>query len=131
MKIRSLARNKTFKFSKTLAEIVYAMNKMSFLPKFLRIKLIRQNIRISTPPKDFQVNIASTKEELEKAYSLLHDCYVGTKLMAPDKSGLRCNFFSFLPFTTTVVAKIGEIVIGTVSLIYPANFLTKKYSLRT
>lgn len=90
---------------------------MSFLPKFLRIKLLRQNIRISTPPKDFQVNIASTKEELEKAYSLLHDCYVGTKLMAPDDSGLRCNFFSFLPFTTTVVAKIGEIVIGTVSLI--------------
>ena len=93
------------------------MKKIAFLPEFLRIKLIRQNIKIPSPPENFQVNVATTQEELEKAYLLLHDCYVGMKLMAPDPSGLRCNFFSFLPYTTTVVAKIGDTVVGTVSLI--------------
>jgi Tfp pilus assembly protein PilZ len=63
------------------------------------------------------VNIATSKEELEKAYSLLHDAYVGMNLMAPEPSGLRCNFYTFLPYTTTVVAKIGDSVVGTVSLI--------------
>lgn len=93
------------------------MTKLKFLPKFLRIKVIRLNIKITAPPEDFQVNVATSQKELEKAYLLLHDCYVSAKLMAPDPSGLRCNFFSFLPYTTTVVAKIGDTVVGTVSLI--------------
>lgn len=100
-----------------MAETLITMKILNLLPQFLRVKLIRQNIHIIPPPEDFQVNIATTQEELEKAYSLLHDCYVGIKLMAPDESGLRCNFFSFLPNTTTVVAKIGQQVVGTVSLI--------------
>lgn len=95
---------------------------LKFLPEFLRIRLIRSKISIPSFPPDFQVNIATTQEELEKAYSLLHGCYVGTKLMAPDPSGLRCNFFSFLPNTTTVVAKIGKDVVGTVSLIKDSAF---------
>lgn len=92
------------------------LKKLSFLSQFLRLKLIRQSIKIATPPEKLQVNVATSQEELEKAYLLLHDCYVGMKLMAPDSSGLRCNFFSFLPYTTTVVAKIGDAVVGTVSL---------------
>ena len=67
-----------------------------FMPRFLRIKIMRLNIRIGRPESGFQIKIANTKEELEKAYSLLHDCYVGINLMYPDKSGLRCNFYSFL-----------------------------------
>ena len=93
------------------------MKWLRFLPRFIRIKLIRQRIQIPSPPEAFQVNIATTQEELEKAYSLLHDCYVGIGLMDPEISGLRCNFYSFLPYTTTVVAKIGDAVVGTVSLI--------------
>ena len=93
------------------------MKLLKYLPQFLRLKLIRRNIHIPDAPQDFQVCIATTEIELEKSYSLLHDCYVGNKLMAPDASGLRCNFYSFLPFTTTIVAKIGNNVVGTVSLI--------------
>lgn len=94
-----------------------SMKMLKLLPKFLRIKLIRHKLRVMPKPDNFQVNIATTQIELEKAYALLHDCYVGANLMHPDPSGLRLNFFSFLPNTTTVVAKIDGVVVGTVSLI--------------
>lgn len=93
------------------------MKLLQLLPRFLRVKLIRNNITILPPPADFTVGIATTQPELERAYTLLHDCYVKTNLMAPDESGLRCNFFTFLPSTTTVIAKMGEEVVGTLSLI--------------
>ena len=82
---------------------------------------MRRKIKISKPEMPFEVKIANTQEELEKAYSLLHDCYVGMKLMAPDASGLRCNFYSFLPYTSTIVAKTEDMVIGTLSLIKDSN----------
>lgn len=69
------------------------------------------------PPGRFSVQIAETREDLEAAYRLLHDCYVGIGLMDPHPSGLRCTFFSAMPFTTAIVAKDGDQVVGTVSLI--------------
>lgn len=93
------------------------MKIMNFLPKFLRIALIRRNIIVPKSPENFEVHVAATQHELENAYKLLHDCYVDSKLMSADPSGLRCNFFTFLPHTTTIVAKLNDSVIGTVSLI--------------
>jgi hypothetical protein len=93
------------------------MNFLKLLPRFFRLRLIRNRIRIMAPPPGLQIKIATTKEELEKVYSLLHDCYVGTKLMAPETSGLRCNYFTFLPSTTAVIALIDNKIVGTVSLI--------------
>lgn len=66
---------------------------------------------------DLTFGIATTRDELETAYRLLHDCYVGAKLMDPHPSGLRCNIYSALPYTTTIIARKGTEVIGTVSLI--------------
>jgi Tfp pilus assembly protein PilZ len=66
---------------------------------------------------EFKVQIAKTKEDLEAAYALLHDCYVGIKIIDPQPSGLRCNLFSFLPTTTIIVAKLGSRVVGTVSAV--------------
>lgn len=93
------------------------MKLVKYLPHFLRIKLIRSQINIENPPPGFQVIVATEQGELERAYALLHDCYVHAQLMTADVSGLRCNFFSFLPQTTVIVAKLGNEVIGTVSLI--------------
>ncbi|MCM2323002.1 MAG: PilZ domain-containing protein [Oligoflexia bacterium] len=64
-----------------------------------------------------RVKIADTKEELEQAYRLLHDCYVGQGLMSPHPSGLRCNIYSLLPETSTVIVKHGEKIVGTCALI--------------
>lgn len=88
-----------------------------YLPTFLRVRIMRSKVRISEPLDGMQIKVATTQEELEKAYSLLHDCYVDMKLMTPDESGLRCNYFTFLPYTTTVVAKVDDVVVGTVALI--------------
>ncbi len=66
---------------------------------------------------EFRVEIAQTQEDLQSAYKLLHDCYVGIKIIDPQPSGLRCNLFSFLPTSTIIVAKRNGKVIGTVSAI--------------
>jgi hypothetical protein len=66
---------------------------------------------------DFKVEVAQTQEDLESAYALLHDCYVGIKIIDPQPSGLRCNLFSFLPTSTIIVAKLNGKVVGTVSAI--------------
>lgn len=91
---------------------------LQFVPQEYRHHLIRRALQITpiTTP-EFRVQIATTKEDLEKAYGLLHGSYVATKLMSPHPSGLRCTLFSALPFTTVIVAKMGDQVIGTVSLI--------------
>src|SRR5687768_6662746 len=67
--------------------------------------------------KDVIYKIASTQEELEAAFHLLHDCYTATGFITPEPHGLRCTLHSILPYTTVVVAKKGDLVIGTVSLI--------------
>lgn len=65
----------------------------------------------------YTVEIARTQADLQCAYALLHDCYVGIKIIDPQPSGLRCNLFSFLPTSTIIVAKQNGKVVGTVSTI--------------
>ena len=67
--------------------------------------------------QDFEVKLANDREELEEAYGLLHDCYVGQGLMKPEPSGLRCTLFSLLPETATIVVKYKNKTVGTASLI--------------
>lgn len=66
---------------------------------------------------ELSIEIARTKDDLESAYRLLHDCYVGTKLMLPNDSGLRCNLYTFFPHSTVIIAKYKGEIVGTVSLI--------------
>ncbi|MBC7711778.1 MAG: hypothetical protein H7177_00465 [Rhizobacter sp.] len=67
---------------------------------------------------DVTVKVAETYEELKAASELLHDSYVGKKLMEAHPSGMRINIHSLLPHCTVIVAvdKLKR-VIGTVSLI--------------
>lgn len=68
-------------------------------------------------PSDLRFKIAETKEELEQAFSLLHDAYVKEGLMTPQPSGLRVTKYHALPSTTTLIALHGDLVVGTVSLV--------------
>lgn len=61
--------------------------------------------------------IATSKEDLSAAFRLLHDNYVSAGFMDPHPSGMRLTKYHTLPSTTTIVAKIGEEVVGTVSLV--------------
>ena len=96
---------------------------MSRLSETYRINHYRQMLVVPNEyfNSDFQVEIATTQEDLQSAYTLLHDSYVGIRIIDPQPSGLRCNVFTFLPTTTVVVAKHNGRVIGTVSLIKDSN----------
>lgn len=97
---------------------------MSSLNEKLRFKIYRKLSSVPADSFDPQITleIATTTQDLQQAYSLLHNCYVGINIIPPQPSGLRCNLFSFLPNTTTLVAKKNGVVIGTVSLIRDSAF---------
>lgn len=82
-------------------------------------KIVKSQFKVPDLAFDpnFKVKIASTKDELEDAYKLLHDCYVNQGLMKPHPSGLRCTLYTFLPETVTIVVKYKEKTVGTVTLI--------------
>ena len=89
------------------------------IPKNFKLSFIRRLVRVPELCSDprFTIKVADTKDELEEAYKLLHECYVGKKLMEPNQSQLRCNLYSFLPETTTVIVKFESDIVGTVTLI--------------
>lgn len=78
---------------------------------------LRQMVRIPQLPIGIEIQLAKTKEDLEAAYSLLHDVYVEIGFMEPHPSGMRLNVYNMLPHTSTVVAKINGEVVGTISIV--------------
>jgi hypothetical protein len=94
------------------------MKLLKYLPRNYRHWLIRFLVKVPVNiSSELRFKLAETKEELEQAFELLHQCYVAAGLMSPDPSGLRCTFFSALPYTSILIAKFGDRVIATVSLI--------------
>ncbi|HLD99774.1 MAG TPA: GNAT family N-acetyltransferase [Bdellovibrionota bacterium] len=75
--------------------------------------------RLEVPPRNgrLAIHIASTREELEGAFRLLHDLYVAQGLMKPHPSRFRCNIYQASPDTATIVALDGARAVGTVSVI--------------
>ena len=93
------------------------------LPATIRHHIIRSKVTTVSPNIDQLVfKLASTTEELEAAYSILHDSYVHQGYMEPSKSGLRFVKYFMLPSTSTLVVKKGHEVIGTMSIIRKTNF---------
>src|SRR3990167_2049918 len=90
----------------------------SMLPKARRHDIYRSFVDCdSAPNARLVLKIADTQEELEACFRLLHDAYVSSGFMTPDPSGMRVTIYHALPTTTTLCAKIGDQVIGTLSLI--------------
>lgn len=90
----------------------------SMLPKGRRHDIYRSFVDCDPAPNARLVlKIADTQEELETCFKLLHDAYVSSGFMTPDPSGMRVTIYHALPTTTTLCAKMGDQVIGTLSLI--------------
>lgn len=88
------------------------------LPASIRSPLIRQWVRFpSELPSDIRFKVAETKDELEQAFSLLHDAYVKEGLMTPHPSGMRVTKYHALPSTSTLIAIQGGLVVGTLSIV--------------
>src|SRR5690349_17311843 len=87
---------------------------LSFQPKF---RFLRRKLVLSDISKEgFTFKLASSADELDQAYRLLHDAYVKEGYMQPHPSGLRCSIFGALPYTSVLIAKYKDEVVSTVSL---------------
>ncbi len=90
----------------------------SWLPRKLRHAIYRSFVEIDAKPDPgLAFKIASTRDDLEACFRLLHDAYVNEGFMKPDPSGLRATLYHALPTTTTLCATLNGEVIGTLSLI--------------
>ncbi|MDO9182222.1 MAG: hypothetical protein Q7U04_07425 [Bacteriovorax sp.] len=88
------------------------------LPVSVKGDLIRSSIKIPVAlSENMCFKIANTSIELEEAYTVLHDAYVEQTFITPQKNGMRIISHYVLPTTTTIIGKIDEEVIGTLSII--------------
>lgn len=115
--------------TKTIARYVrkglrYIINTaVSSLPRDMRHNIYRNFVFVpQRVPENLTFKIAETKGELEEAFRLLHDSYLDNKLIEPEESGLRVTLFHALPSTTTIIAKDGDTVIGTISIVRSGQF---------
>lgn len=91
---------------------------MKALPEESRFKLIRSMVKVPRQlPAELDVHIASSEDELETAFTLLHNAYVDEGYMKPSPAGIRVTPYHALPSTTTIVACWQGRVVGTVSII--------------
>ncbi|MDE2565299.1 MAG: GNAT family N-acetyltransferase [Burkholderiales bacterium] len=96
---------------------------LAALPTSVRFATYR-NLIDCDPVLDeaFKLKIASTQDELEACFALLHDAYVASGFMRPHPSGLRVTPYHALPTTTTLCAKMGNKVVGTLSIVREGVF---------
>jgi GNAT superfamily N-acetyltransferase len=91
---------------------------LAVLPRPLRFSVYRRFVRCDPAPTPRLVlKIAETRAELEECFRVLHDAYVHEGFMQPHPSGLRVTVYHALPTTTTLLAKLDDEVIGTISLV--------------
>ena len=96
---------------------------LSSLPTRWRFALFRHLVDCQLPHEsDFELKIAETQNELEACFALLHDAYVASGFMRPQPSGLRATPYHALPTTTTLCAKVGPRVVGTLSIVREGVF---------
>ncbi len=88
------------------------------LPRETRFALYRRMVDCNPAPDPrLTLGIASTQQELEGCFALLHEAYVTSGFMRPDPSGLRVTPYHALPTTTTLFAKFDDQIVGTLSII--------------
>lgn len=92
-------------------------------PGAVRRPLIRRIVEFPTTiDPTLRFKVAETQDELDQAYSLLHDAYLSENLMTSHPSGMRITKYHALPSTSTLIVKEGQTVIGTVSLVRQSAF---------
>lgn len=96
---------------------------LASLPAVVRQRLYRRTVDCEPVTQGrLELKIASTQEELEACFALLHDAYVASGFMRPHPSGLRVTPYHALPTTTTLCAKVDGQVVGTLSIVREGVF---------
>ncbi|SFK95426.1 hypothetical protein SAMN04488518_112112 [Pseudovibrio ascidiaceicola] len=83
-----------------------------------RFSIHRRRVRLqNTPPENVIFKLADTPDELSQVCRLLYDSYTQVGYMKEDGSGYRFTPFYVLPSCYTLIAKQGDTVIGTTTII--------------
>jgi len=108
-------------FKKKFHQIV--RKAFAVLPARLKFAIYRRMVECDpAPDQRLELKIADSEEELTACFKLLHDAYVASGFMQPDKSGMRVTIYHALPTTTTLCAKYDGKVVGTISMIREGVF---------
>lgn len=73
------------------------------------------------PPEGLKIKLAETQNEILESYRILHDAYVEAGYIKSSSTGKRIIKHFCLPTTSTIVAKIDDEVVGTLSIIQRTN----------
>ncbi len=91
---------------------------LKYVPAPIRARYIRSQFEVDTSlPADLIFKQAETEQEIQQALKIVHDSYVELNYIDPVESQLRFSKFHALPTTVILVAKIGDEVIGTLTII--------------
>ncbi len=82
-----------------------------------RMVLLKRSGLFGSNTRGVVIQRATTLDELRQAYRLVHDTFVETGYILPHQSGLRIRIFEAIPEMATFVAKVGERVVGVLSLL--------------
>lgn len=89
-----------------------------YIPKNLKGNLIRSNMVITYDiPQGVYFKFANQRDEFDQAFKLLYMQYLSVNLQAPNELKMRITRYHMLPTSHTLVAKIGERVIGTLTIV--------------
>ncbi len=95
----------------------FALAAMSAVPA-LRRALVGRAMRFAEADvAGVTVHVARTTAEALAASRLVHDAYVTRGILSPHASGTRVTAHGILPTTRAIVAKLGDRVIGAISLV--------------
>lgn len=90
---------------------------MSAVPSLRRLVVRRTLSFAEADVAHVTVKIADTEAEVLGAAAVVHDAYVARGLVEPHPSGHRVTAHAVMPTTYTLVAKIGDRVVGAISLV--------------
>ncbi len=90
----------------------------NLLPTSMKYSLYRSLVRVPDVDMNQVVfKLAETREELEGAFAILHDSYVGVGLMKQVPSGLRVTPYHALNSSVTLIGKVDSEIVATLTII--------------
>ncbi|MEZ0390768.1 MAG: PilZ domain-containing protein [Pseudobdellovibrionaceae bacterium] len=93
-------------------------NLMAKLPLWMRAPLVRRLFAIDNDlPKDLVFKVAETYEEIEQAFRVAFEAFHERGLVTETENRLRVTKFHALPTTSILIAKKGEEVIATLTVV--------------
>ena len=96
---------------------------LAYIVEYHLALMFREKLEITEENLDgITFRIAQTKEELEQAFSIVHDMYVKELYMDKQPHGMRISLYYSLPFTTTFVGVKDDKVIVACTLFLDSTY---------